>query len=209
MKRKGGKHYWAEDHGKKLDYQLYRLGFRDIASSTNERTMICTIIPPTFHGNKIPTVKVFCENDTCLSDAEQLYLCAVWNSFVLDAMLRMKVSSTLNFFYIYQLPVPRLTEADSAFTPIVTRAAKLICTTPEFDDLAKAVGLGSHNPIHPEERAKIRAELDGMIAHLYSLTYEEFKHILGTFPIVKDEVKEAALGAFEKYEYNGLTSFPD
>jgi hypothetical protein len=43
-----------------------------------------------------------------------------------------------------------------------------------------------------------------MIAHLYSLTYEEFKHILGTFPLVKDEVKEAALGAFEKYEYNAL-----
>ena len=31
------------------------------------------------------------------------------------------------------------------------------------------------------ERAKLRAELDGIIAHLYGLTEEEFKHILSTF----------------------------
>ena len=74
-------------------------------------------------------------------------------------------------FYIYQLPVPRLTETDSSFTPIVTRAAKLSCTTPEFDDLAKVVGLGTHKNgvTHPDERAQLRAELDGMIAHLYNL----------------------------------------
>jgi len=30
------------------------------------------------------------------------------------------------------------------------------------------------------------------------LTYEEFQHILGTFPIVKDEVKERVLKRFEK-----------
>ncbi len=191
-----------EDNRQQLDYQRYRLGFRDIARNTDQRTMICTIIPPTFHGNKIPTVKVFGENDTCLSDVEQLYLCAAWNSFVLDAMLRMKVSSTLNFFYIYQLPIPRLTEKDSTFTPIVTRAAKLICTTPEFDELAKAVGLGSYkNGVTDlKKRAQLRAELDGMIAHLYGLTYDEFKPILSTFPIVKDEVKEAALVAYQQLE---------
>src|SRR5579859_2095052 len=45
------------DARQKLDYQTYRLGFRDIASNTNERTMISTIVPPAFHGNKIPTVR--------------------------------------------------------------------------------------------------------------------------------------------------------
>ena len=50
--------------------------------------------------------------------------------------LRGQISATLNFFYVYQLPVPRLTKADRAFQQIVDRAAKLICTTPEFDDLA-------------------------------------------------------------------------
>jgi len=35
-----------------------------------------------------------------------------------------------------------------------------------------------------------------MVAHLYGFTFEEFRHILGTFPIVKDEVKERALGKY-------------
>ena len=188
-----------EDKGQVLDYQAYRLGFRDIASNTNERTMVSTIIPPTFHGNKIPTVQIFDEADNrALSNAEQLYLCAVWNSFVVDAMLRMKVTTTLNFFYIYQLPIPRLTEQDLEFAPIVNRAAKLICTTPEFDDLAQEVGLDNHKNGVTDltERARLRAELDGMIAHLYGLTEEEFSHILGTFPLVELSVKEATLDAY-------------
>jgi len=35
------------------------------------------------------------------------------------------------------------------------------------------------------------------MAYLYGLTYQEFEHILGTFPLVKDEVKKAALGAYQ------------
>ena len=187
-----------KDDGKKLDYQTYRLGFRRIGRNTDLRTMIATILPKNNFASE--SFNLSLGND--LNGSELLILVSILNSFVLDYFLRQKVSANLNMFYVYQLPIPRLTETDSTFTPIVTRAAKLICTTPEFDDLAKAVGLGNHkNGItHPEERAQLRTELDGMIAHLYGLTYEEFKHILGTFPLVKDEVKEAALRAYNHFE---------
>jgi len=86
-----------------------------------------------------------------------------------------------DMFYIYQLPMPRLSTDNTAFLPIVTRTARLTCTTPEFDDLAKEVGLKplSHGPsptggrggqygiADPIERARLRAELDGLIVHLY------------------------------------------
>ncbi len=181
-----------EKSGQRLDYQRYRLVFRDVASSTNERTLIATVLPPLrFTGNTI------INSTSPKNEMELLAISALFNSFVVDALIRQKVTAHCNMFYIYQLPIPRLTKKDSTFTPIVTRAAKLICTTPEFDDLAKAVGLNSHSITHPDERAQLRAELDGMIAHLYGLTYEEFKHILGTFPLVKDEVKEAALVAYQ------------
>jgi len=190
-----------KDVGQKLDYQAYRLGFRDIAANTNERTMVSTVIPPTFHGNKLPTIKIFDGNDKRLiSDAEQLFLCAVWNSFVIDSMLRMKVTTTLNFFYIYQLPIPRLTAKDAAFAPIITRAAKLICNAPEFDALAKEVGLESHSVTDPAERARLRAELDGLVAHLYGLTESEFAHVLTAFPLVPEPVKIAALNAYRDVE---------
>ena len=105
-------------------------------------------------------------------------------------------------FYVYQLPVPRLTKGEPYFNEIVKRAAKLICTTAEFDHLAAEVGLGSHkNGVTNEiERGRLRAELDGMIAHLYGLTEAEFKHILSTFPIVPDPVKVAALNAYQDVE---------
>ncbi|MDP1605501.1 MAG: hypothetical protein Q8L93_02470, partial [Rhodocyclaceae bacterium] len=189
------------DVGQKLDYQAYRLGFRDIAANTNERTMVSSVIPPTFHGNKLPTIKIFDGNDKRLiSDAEQLFLCAVWNSFVIDSMLRMKVTTTLNFFYIYQLPIPRLTAKDAAFAPIVARAARLICTTPEFDALAKEVGLESHSVTDPAERTRLRSELDGLVAHLYGLTESEFAHVLTVFPLVPEPVKIAALNAYRDVE---------
>ena len=196
------------DNGQSLDYQTYRLGFRDIARNTDTRTMISTLIPPAFHGNKLPTVKVFNEDGKRLIDSKiQLFICAIWNSFSIDWVLRQKVTTTLNFFYLYQLPIPRLINGDPRFAPIATRAARLICTTPEFDDLAKEVGLGSHKKgaIDPIERARLRAELDGLIAHLYGLTESEFAHILTTFPLVPDPVKLAARNAFRDVE-KGLLS---
>ncbi|MCK5716759.1 MAG: ATP-binding protein, partial [Thiomargarita sp.] len=180
----------GEDKGQLLDYQGYRLGFRDIASSTNERTMISSIFPPQiFMGNTLVTSKKPKNN------AELLWIIGLLNSFVVDTFIRQKVTVHCNMFYVYQLPIPRLTTKDTAFTPIVTRAAKLICTAPEFDDLAKEVGIKTGMSI-PENQETIRAELDALVAHLYDLTYEEFKYILSTFPIVKDDVKDRALRAF-------------
>jgi len=183
-----------EDKGQVLEYQGYRLAYRSIASSTNERALICTVIPPCFTGNSLNISENF--------GIGALLVCVSFlNSFVVDWLLRQKVTTNINMFYIYQLPVPRLTAQDPPFKPIVTRAAQLICTTPEYDDLAKEVadlaGLRDLRGLtDSQQRTQVRAELDGMIAHLYGLTEEEFRHILGTFPLVKEEVKEAAVGAY-------------
>ncbi|MEK9137813.1 MAG: hypothetical protein AAB393_11875, partial [Bacteroidota bacterium] len=46
------------------------------------------------------------------------------------------------------------------------------------------------------ERARLRAELDGLIAHLYGLTEDAFAYTLTTFPLVADPVKDAARNAY-------------
>ncbi|WP_225225816.1 hypothetical protein [Komarekiella delphini-convector] len=183
------------DNAQKLDYQNYRLGFRAIARNTDARTLIVGAVPKNvFCGNSI---LVFSEV-THISSVEMVFTQAIFNSFVLDFYARQMVSANINMFYIYQLPVPRLTKSDRYFNDIVQRAAKLICTTPEFDELAQEVGLVSHEQgvTNETERAQLRAELDGMIAHLYGLTEEEFSYILTTFPIVPESVKQAALEAY-------------
>jgi hypothetical protein len=58
-------------------------------------------------------------------------------------------------------------------------------------------GAGLTNAV---ERGRLRAELDGLIAHLYGLTEEEFAYILTTFPLVADPVKIAAQNAYRDVE---------
>ncbi len=186
------------DKGQILDYQTYRLGFRDIASNTNERTMIATIIPPnSFCGNTISLEKN--EKQVAISLKEKCYLLSILNSFVFDRSIRDKVTYHLSFFYVYQNSIPRLKEVDKYFQEIVENAAKLICTTEEFEQLAKEVGIGSHkNGVTEEaERMAIRAKLDAIVAHLYELTLTEFQHILTTFPLVPESVKIATLKAYQ------------
>jgi hypothetical protein len=246
----------THDAGQNLDYQGYRWVHRRIARNTDSRTMISTLTPRNvFTEVNSTTIRV---RESGISNGQMLVLCAFANSVVLDWMLRQKVSSTLNMFYIYQLPVPRLTESDPGFRPIVERAARLICTTPEFDDLAREVGLlplpapapsppgplsldslaplggrggarkspaplegegdlggegaretngdsgaqggGPARAVYgvtdPAGRARLRAELDALVARLYGLTEDELAHILASFPLVAESVKADVLAAF-------------
>lgn len=181
----------------------YRVAFRRQSASTNERTLVTTVIPKRVHDDNLASFMP-CNDQglTLATEEEKLFLCALLNSFCVDYCIRARVTTNLNFFFLEQLPVPRLTATDPRFAPIVHRAARLICTTPEFDDLAKAVGLKNHKEgaTDPTERARLRAELDGLVAHLYDLSEAEFVHILGTFPLVPQPVKVAAHNAYRDVE---------
>lgn len=182
-----------EDKNQKLSYQGYRLAHRAIARSTDERTMICTVLPPgTFFGHSLNATR------TLLSPDILLFLTGVLNSFCFDYALRSMVSANLTMFFIYQMWVPRPERTDKLFEAIVKRVARLICTTPEFDDLEKKAGLKGHKESanDPVERAELRAELDGLVAHLYGLTEEEFAYILTTFPLVEESIKQQTLNTY-------------
>ena len=69
------------------------------------------------------TLKVI---ESGINAVEQCYWCAVANSFVLDWLLRQSITTTLNMFYLYQLPVPRLPSTDARCMSIAKRAAKLM-----------------------------------------------------------------------------------
>lgn len=207
--------YWIDEHagrkaligrgaesGQLLDYQDYRLAFRRIGRNTDSRTLIATILPK----NVFASESFNLASGRTLWHVEQLALTSLLNSFVIDFYIRHMVTANINMFFVYQLPVPRITEKDPKFRPIIERAAKLICTSPEFDDLAREVGMPGHDAAgkEPTMRAQLRAELDGLVAHLYRLTREEFEHILDSFPLIAAEVKEAAL-----IEYDHFAPSPD
>lgn len=194
------------DRGQKANYQYYRLGYRSIGRTTDQRALIASIVPAyAFAGNSLILTKRIDprNNQELMPDDSLLFVVALMNSFVLDYLIGQKISANLNMFYIYQLPVPRLTAKDASFNLIVQHAARLICTTEEFANLWRAVFPGSGwSPTvavtDPTQRIILRAEIDGLIAHLYQLSEEEFQYILNTFPLIGPEIKGATLQSYKR-----------
>jgi hypothetical protein len=189
-----------KDIGQRLPYQTYRLAHRRIARSTDERSVIACVLPPgRFCADTAQTTR------EAIEPGPLLFLTAVLNSFVVDWELRLRITTHVDMHFVYAIRVPRLTSADPAFAPLMKRGAQLTCVTPEFRALAKEAGLGSHHQSATEsgERARLRAEIDGLAAHLYGLTESEFAHILSTFPLVSESVKLMARNAFRDAQ-NGL-----
>lgn len=163
----------------------YWMAYRLIASSTNYRTFISTIVPPGYTcGNSIAIVRLPALKPLC-------YLCGVINSFVVDYFIRQKVSANVNMFYFLETPVPRITSGE-LFDEIVKKTAQLVATTPEFDLLKKETGV-SHGLTNESDRLLARAQLDVAVAKLYGISKVDLAYILTKFPNVDQKQKDAVL----------------
>jgi hypothetical protein len=181
----------------KLRIGEYRVGFCDVASPTNERSLVAAMLPrDCIAGAKVPTVMM--QSDHPRRDL-LLWLAAA-NSFAMDFLVRMKVSLTMALTILDSLPFPRLPAGDAAAPDIVRRALRLTCTGPEmnelWDEMARAgvvpARKGAEIPgaVEATDRLQLRAELEARLARLYGIDREELAHILDTFPIVqKDDEK--------------------
>ena len=187
----------------KLDYQKARLAFREIARSTDARTMIAAVLPPGVFANH----KLMLARTDDLPDLVMLYVLGTANSLSFDFLARQRVTSSVSMFTFYQLPMARLATDDARLRAIAIRSASLVCTRPAFDQLAQNAGLRDHHQgaTDPAERARMRAEIDGLVAHLYGLSEAEFSHILASFPLVAEPVKIAAQNALRDVQ-KGLLS---
>lgn len=171
LKNKFGKQYH--------DYQEHRLGFRAVAASTNRRTMIATILPQRVCcGNSIITTKIFDQNKKRLINKEDLlYLCGVLNSFVFDFLLRLKITTNLNMFFIYDMPVPRLSRQNEIYRSIVSNVASIFS---EFESLKNQKNQDNSDEFSSEYLQK-RAMIDVLVTKAYGINQENLKYLLSTF----------------------------
>ncbi len=162
---------------------FYRLGWRDIARSTDYRTVITATIPPhTFAKDKAPTLQ-----GGFLTDAETLALSCVMNSFVFDYQMRVRGKS-LKFTNISEVNVPTCT----ASMALVAAGLRATCTSSEYaalwEGLAPEYGLPAQwsSGVVPQgsARARLRAEIDAHVAEIYELDEADFAYILTTFPLL-------------------------
>ena len=147
-----------------------RLAYREVASATNKLTLIAAIVP----ARVVTTHTLFCLKESLDADS-QLYLCGMFNSFVANYLIRLRVTTHVTASVIARLPLPRPAPHTDAFRSIVRLAASL-CATPAHD--------------------VSRAELQARAAHAYGLDRAQFDHVLSTFPLVPDAERAQAASSF-------------
>ena len=165
------------------------VAFRDITNTTNERTVVSTVLPRVAVGHILPLAL------TPQPAALQACLVANLNSFVLDFACRQKLNGThLTYFVLQQLPVLSPARWDNGLSAVggalskwtAARCLELIFTAADIASFAVDLGYeGAPFRWDPARRALIRAELDALMFHLYGIERRDVAYIMDTFPIVR------------------------
>jgi hypothetical protein len=185
----------------------YRLAFREISRSTDERTMIAAIIPP---------AHIFGHKGTCEKtpwarpNAAALVLCCVFNSFAFDWCVRRKIAASVSLFMLNGCPAPALSIQANRF--LAHGALRLSCSHSGYARLWREQ-LGSGRPSKPkltttDHRVAIRAAIDAVVAHGYGLERNDYQHILSGFNHTADpSLPERCLADFDSIGNHGADHF--
>lgn len=184
-----------------LDCTEYRIAYRDIARSSDERTLIGAVIPKGIVcHNKLHTVRPYTvsptnsdlEEDTLHSaysrvftDKELFVALGLINSLPFDFLMRTKVDSTVVMYKFEESQAPALTEGDEWFDYISTRAARLNCYGEEFAEMRERLG-GIEPATEMDERRELQAEIDAVAFHAYGLDREQTAFVLDDFHRVQN-----------------------
>jgi len=152
-------------------HRRWRLAYRDVASATNRLTLIAALMPP----GVASTHTVFCLR-TNLPLHAQRFLCGMFNSLVVNFLVRLRVTTHVTTAIVERLPIPREGDAGPAYD--------------EIQAIARALSR-SDDP-------RLQSVLQARVAKLYQLTDDEFAHVLGTFPLIPKEDRDRAMAEFSR-----------
>lgn len=173
------------------------LGWRDICRSTDQRSVIASVVPKTAVGHTMP-IMVFGNMDGPNTSMLYANLC----SFALDYGARQKIGGThLTLGFLCQLPILTpaaydVAEPWSTSTPLrnwlMPRVLELTYTAWDLEPFAKDCGYdGAPFRWDRSRRFWLRAELDAAFFHLYGIGRDDVDYIMETFPIVRRNDKKA------------------
>lgn len=156
-----------------------RAGYCDIAGQTNERAMMSAVIPRNVVcGNKVPTI-IF-PND---SSGDLIYLwIGITNSFVFDWMIRRIISTTVNYFLLFSIPMPTLSLDSDIAQEIIKKT--------------KQLAVMNGNYYTSDLMGDLRGDIDVLVARAYGLNFKDMSLILSDFPIM--DRKQPRIGSEKK-----------
>ena len=153
-----------------------RLAYRDVSGATNQRTLIAAVLP----AGVVTTHTLFCLR-TPIPLVQQHFLCGLFNSYILNAIVRLLMGSHVTTSLVESLPVPRWCGS----------AAQL--------EIARAAGRLAAPRGNPGGGDSV---LQALVARLYDLDSQVFGRILESFPLVPARDRERALMRLKNHTGN-------
>lgn len=153
-----------------------RIAFRDVTRATDTRTVRCALVPPGVILNHKAPFFLFARG----SSADEAFLLGVLSSVCFDWYARCFVETSLTFFLINSMPVPRPSPLGPLGSRLIHLSGRLACPDDRFADWAEQVGVEC-GPLAPDEKQEMIHELDAVVAHLFGLTEKHLVHIFETF----------------------------
>ncbi len=174
-----------------------RIAFRDVARSTDTRTLIAALVP----ADRVIVNQAPYLLRTAGTAADEAYLLGVICSMPCDWQARRTVELHMTFEQIGLLSIPDPGAGDPIRDRVTEIAARLAACDDRFTDWAAEVGV----PVDSGEGGGgggqwLLAELDACVAHLYGLDEDDITVIYDTFgrPGQWDERRDTVLTCFRQ-----------
>ena len=147
-----------------------KIGYREVARSTDARSFIGAVLPSFPCGHKVPTLHL--ENSAIdrVTNAAALF-----NSFVFDWLVRQRLGAAALAWYV-------LAESALPHAPAVASLSPLVKKLNLFPNLFAATratrALEMRDALHPGERVRLRAIMDAVSCATYGCDSADLRHIL-------------------------------
>lgn len=178
------------------DYKFPRLAFRGIASSTNKRSLIATLLPKNSSGTYSVWIQRNCEQTDII---HQLFYLSFYNSYTLDFVIRQLVTININLPFSMQLPVPKYEDIPDAQKLIQIVKALLKENKGYYTDLDKLI---PGDEYADKTHDALIAELNARVMLDFDLTRDEVLTLMHTFESAKwkDFVEEETQRIVDVYD---------
>ena len=165
------------DDPKSLPCRNPRIAFRDVARSTDTRTLISALVS----GDRVVVHQAPYLLRTSGTAADEAYLLGVLSSMPCDLQSRRTVELHMTFEQFGLLSIPDPGEGHPVRDRVVEIAGRLAAVDERFAEWAAEVGVPVGSANDEAVKEDLIRELDACVAHLYGLDEDDLAVIYETF----------------------------
>ncbi|EGD0009595.1 class I SAM-dependent DNA methyltransferase, partial [Campylobacter jejuni] len=190
----------------KYDREFFRLGYRAVASDTNERTLIASLLPKNCgFGHSMfanaPKQYIVKDDEICMDIMPYekiLFVLALFNSLVVDFIIRNMVQINVSKSYLERIPLPQPSDEEIQNNEIYKTLAKNALLLQlyndqnrHFDELKQEFNIKNEEiPKTKKAYDILRAKNDLLVKELYGLSDDEFSYMISTFKVLNEKQSE-------------------